>query len=70
MCNNTFQDIYNNLGNRIPSSARILSELGFLFHDIKMRGEEEEQQWCLANEVRWMELIGRSPHIPEALRQC
>lgn len=35
-----------------------------------MRGEEEEQRWCLANEVMWMELVGRSPHIPEALRQC
>lgn len=35
-----------------------------------MWGEKEEQRLCLANEVRWLELVGRSPHIPEALRQC
>lgn len=70
MCNNTFQDVYNNLGSRIPSSARILPEIGFLFHCEKMQGEEEEQWRRLANEMRWMELVGRSPHIPEALRQC
>lgn len=43
-CNNTFQDVYNNRGSRIPPSARILPEIDFLFHDKKMRGEEEEQR--------------------------
>ena len=33
MCvNKTFQDVDNNLGSRIPSSARTLPEIGFLFH--------------------------------------
>ena len=36
MCNNTFQDVYNNLGSRIPASARIRPEIDFLFHDKKM----------------------------------
>lgn len=52
MCNKKFQDVYESLFSRIPSSARILSEIGFLFHYQKMWGEEEEQQWCLANEVK------------------
>lgn len=70
MCNNTYKDVDNNLGSRIPPSARILPEIDFLLHDKKMWGEEVEQRWSFANEVRWMELVGRSPHIPEALRQC
>lgn len=39
--NNTFQDVYSTSGSRIPSSACILPEIVFLFHDKEMQGEEE-----------------------------